>query len=154
MPKAHDGEIESIRRALVGLRRIFQRKDLVGLWESAFGRHSMMDYAELKLLDAVRVASDGGATVGEISRLLGVDPSRASRQVTSAVARGLLARRAAPDDGRKVVLEVTDKGARLQQRGSELTRARIELAVRRWPASRRARFAKELSLFVAGMISR
>src|SRR5262245_19982811 len=93
MPSAHYGDIESIRRSLVGLRRIFQRKDLVGLWESAFGRHSKMDYSELKLLDAVRVASEG-ATVGEVSTLLGVDPSRASRQVARAVVKGLLARKA------------------------------------------------------------
>ena len=153
MPNARETDIESIRRSLVGLRRVFQRKDLVGLWESAFGRHSKLDYLELKLLDAVRVASEGGATVGEVSNLLGVDPSRASRQVAAAVAKGLLERRASQGDARKVVLEVTARGAKLQQRGSDLTRARIELALKKWPEARRARFARELAVFVTGMHS-
>ena len=152
MPNARDRDVETIRRSLVGLRRVFQRKDLVGLWESAFGRRSKMDYTELKLLDAVRVSAEGGATVGEVSKLLGVDPSRASRLVARAVAKGLLARRASQGDARKVVLEVTAAGAKLQERGSDLTRARIELAVKAWPPRRRAEFSKLFGEFVAGML--
>ena len=153
MPNARESEFETIRRSLVALRRIFQRKDLVGLWESAFGRHSKLDYTELKLLDAVRVASEGGATVGEVATLLGVDPSRASRQVARAVAKGLLHRRAEQGDARKVVLEVTAKGAQLQQRGSDLTRARIELAMAKWPRARRAQFSKLFAEFTEGMVA-
>ena len=83
--------VESIRHSLIALRRLFQRRELVQLWESAFGERSQLDYTDLRLLDAVRVAqasdSAQGATVGELARLLGVDPSRASRQVAQAVAK-------------------------------------------------------------------
>ena len=143
-------EVESIRQSIVELRRLFQRKDLTELWAAAFGRHSKLNYPDLRLLDAVRVAQAraGGATVGEISRLVGVDPSRASRHVAQAVRKGLLVRRAAQGDARKVVLEVTASGARLQAKGSALTRSRIALAVGSWPAADRARLAALLERFV------
>lgn len=145
-------EVEDIRVALVGLRRLFQRRTLTELWAAELGRGADVDYTELRLLDAVRVAGRGQATVGEVSRLLGVDPSRASRLVAAAVRSGLLARRATADDGRKVVLEVTARGSKLQARGSELTRDRIALALRPWTAADRSRFARLLGTFVSGML--
>src|SRR4051794_33949245 len=115
MRKAHNSAgLESIRVSLVALRRLFQRKELVELWEDAFGRRSRMDYGELRLLDAVRVSRS--ASVGEVARLLGVDPSRASRQVARAVQKGLLRRRAEQGDGRKVALQITASGRRLQEK--------------------------------------
>ena len=158
MRKAHDGAsptVESIRVSLVELRRLFQRKELAELWAAAAGGPSRLDYGELRLLDAVRVAElkrPAGANVGDVARLLGVDPSRASRQVARAVARGLLRRRAAQNDGRQVVLAVTARGAALQARGSELTRARIALALEDWSAAERARFAAQLARFVGEMV--
>ncbi|MBC7974763.1 MAG: winged helix-turn-helix transcriptional regulator [Myxococcales bacterium] len=98
------------------------------------------------------MAQSAGATVGEIARLLGVDPSRASRQVARAVKNGLLRRQAAQGDGRKVVLVVMPRGAKLQARGSDLTRARITFALDRWPAAERARFAELFGRFVAGIL--
>ncbi|MFT3837401.1 MAG: MarR family winged helix-turn-helix transcriptional regulator [Myxococcaceae bacterium] len=153
MRKSSNAEVESIRESLVSLRRLFQRRDVTELWEAAFGRQTGLNYADLRLLDAVRVAeSKGGATVGAISRLVGVDPSRASRHVASAVGKGLLARRASQRDGRQVVLEVTAAGARLQAKGAELTRRRIALALERFPSGERARFAASFASFVAGML--
>ena len=148
MRKAHIGHDESIRTALVELRRLFQRKELVEMW----GGNPRLGYAELRLLDAVRVAdSRGDATVGDVSRLLGIDPSRASREVARAVASGLLRRRADQGDARRVVLEITPRGAKLQARGSELTRARIARAIGAWSDADRTRFADLFGRFVAAM---
>ena len=44
------------------------------------------------------------------------------------------------------------KGSKLQQQGSDLTRARIDLAVSKWSAADRARFAKLFEQFVSGML--
>jgi DNA-binding MarR family transcriptional regulator len=146
--------VESVRRSLVALRRLFQRKELAQLWASAFGRRSELDYSDLRLLDAVGVSSsEHGATVGEISRLLGVDPSRASRHVARAVRNGLLRRAVAQDDGRKVVLQVTAKGKQLQAKGSELTRARIGLALGGWRDAQQAEFAAQLARFVERIVA-
>lgn len=152
MRKAHDDKpVESIRRSLVTLRRLFQRKELAELWAAAFGEHTRLDYTELRLLDAVSISEP--ATVGQIAQRLGIDPSRASRQVTRAVKGGLLRRRAEPGDARKVVVEITAAGAALQRRGSELTRARIALALRAWKPADRAAFATLFGRFTEGMTS-
>jgi DNA-binding MarR family transcriptional regulator len=50
------------------------------------------------------------ATIGLVAEDLAVDPSRASRLVADLVARGLVRRGAAQDDGRKSVLTLTDAG--------------------------------------------
>ena len=149
MRTAHSGEVEPIRVALVDLRRLFQRKELTALWGAAG-----LDYGDLRLLDAVGVAiaRRGTATVGDVARLLGIDPSRASRQVARAVARDLLVRRAAQRDGRQVVLAITPRGTRLQAKGSALTRARIGDAIAAWPVSDRRRFADQLARFVTAMV--
>lgn len=146
--------VEAIRVSLVELRRMFQRRELVEQWAAVAGGDARLDYADAKLLDAIRVAESrgGGATVGDVARLLGVDPSRASRIVAAAVARGLLRRRATQGDGRKVVVEVTAAGARLQQKGSALTRRRIAVAVAGWSAADRARFADLFDRFVRAIL--
>jgi len=155
MRKAHKPEVELIRVSLVELRRMFQRRELAELWSAAAGGADDLDYTELRLLDAIRVAEarTGSATVGDASRLLGVDPSRASRQVARAVGKGLLRRRAEQGDARKVLLEVTPKGAALQAKGSELTRARIGVALAEWSDAERARFAALFARFVSGIVS-
>jgi DNA-binding MarR family transcriptional regulator len=156
MFKASDAQVESIRNSMVGLRRLFQRKELAQLWASAFGEHATLDYTVLRLLDAVGVSqtpnSKEGTTVGEIARLLGVDPSRASRLVASAVADGLLERRVAQSDGRKSVLKITASGAKLQARGSEVTRSRIALALAGWTDHDCLHLAELLERFVQQML--
>jgi DNA-binding MarR family transcriptional regulator len=134
-------------------RRLFQRRELAALWAAAAGGAQHLDYADLKLLDAIRVAEarGSGATVGDVSRLLGIDPSRASRAVAGAVEKGLLRRHAAQGDGRKVILAVTARGARLQAKGSDLTRARIALAIGSWSEADRARFAELFTRFAGAM---
>ena len=143
--KSSETTVEDIRRGLVTLRRLFQRKELAELWAAAFGEATQLDYTELRLLDAVTMAEP--TTVGDVAERLGIDPSRASRQVARAVANGLLERRAEQADGRKVVLAVTRQGAALQRRGSNLTRARIELAIEDWSAADRERFARLFGRF-------
>lgn len=150
MPKAQipaNATTESIRGSLVALRRLFQRKELAAMWAAAAGRPPDLDYTELRVLDALR---DGG-TVGDVAVGLGIDPSRASRLVARAVARGTLAREAAQDDGRKVVLRVTPAGAKLRARGGEVTRARIALATADWSRADRVRFAELFARFAAAM---
>jgi DNA-binding MarR family transcriptional regulator len=150
--QADSAEVESIRSSLVALRRLFQRRELAELWAHAFGDRAALDYADLRLLDAVRVAqsstSPEGASVGDVSRLLGVDPSRASRQVGGAVRKGLLKRHAAQADARKVVLVITAAGARLLAKGSEVSRSRIALALDAWTVADRRRLAGLLDRFV------
>ncbi len=143
--------------SLVGLRRLFQRKELVEMWSAASGRQAKLDYTQLRLLDAVRSstasadAGEQGVTVGDIARRLGIDPSLASRQVARAVAQGVLRRHAVQADGRKVRLQVTPAGMKLQSRGSQLTRARIAVALDGWSRTDREQFAALFARFARSM---
>jgi DNA-binding MarR family transcriptional regulator len=143
--------VEEIRRGLVGLRRLFQRKELAALWARRFGDAAPIDYGELRLLDAIAMGAP--ATVGDVAERLGLDASRASRHVARAIARGLLVRRADAHDGRKVVLEVTRAGAALQRRGGDVTRARIADALAGWTVADRATLARLFGRFAADMAS-
>jgi DNA-binding MarR family transcriptional regulator len=151
--QAESPTVESIRRSLVSLRRLFQRRELAELWAAAYGDRARLDYNDLRLLDAVRVSESGGegASVGDVSRQLGVDPSRASRQVAAAVGKGLLQRRAAQRDGRRVVLDLTAAGRRLLAKGSDVSRSRIGLALDAWSEADRRRLARLLDRFVEHM---
>lgn len=151
-----DDSVESVRRALVSLRRLFQRKDLAEQWAAAYGDTEQLDYASLRLLDAVQACeasapSGQGATVGDVARILGLDPSRASRVVAAAVANGCVGRRAVQGDGRKMVLEVTNTGQSMLTKGREVTRARIAMALDGWAATDRRRFNRLLARFVEGL---
>jgi len=153
MTKSHKSNraVDDIRLGLIELRRLFQRRELVELWESAFGRAATFDYADVRLLDAIasyRRGSDSGVTVGEVARALGVDPSRASREVSRAVKSGLLTRKSTQADGRRVELFITARGAAMQKKGSALTRARIDLALRAFGSHERQQFAALFRRFV------
>jgi DNA-binding MarR family transcriptional regulator len=69
------------------------------------------------------------------------------------VSRGLLRRTIAQADARKVVLEVTPKGAALQAKGSDLTRARIALALDGWSAAEQQTFERLFRRFVSAIVS-
>ncbi len=148
--------VESVRRSLVALRRLFQRKELAELWAATFGDRAKLDYGDLRLLDAVRVAQSSdalnGATVGTMSKLLGVDASRASRQVASAVTKGLLLRQVAQSDARKVILRITAAGERMLAKGSEVSRSRIGLALESWSSADRQQLAGLLDRFVQHLL--
>lgn len=60
------------------------------------------------------------ATVGLLAEELGLDPSRASRLATSLIAAGWVRRAVAQDDGRKSVLEFTDKAVTMFARFRDL----------------------------------
>jgi DNA-binding MarR family transcriptional regulator len=152
MQMQRNDRLESIRRSLVELRRMFQRKELSRLWADASGRTAAPDYTELRLLDAIHACGESGATIGDVALRLGIDPSRASRQVASAVRRGLLARHADTIDARRVLLSVTPRGARMQAMGGELTRARIATALAGWTKDERARFEVLLDRFVRDIV--
>ncbi len=56
------------------------------------------------------LASHPSPTAGELSRDLGIDPGYLSRLVKGFEQRGLMTRAAAPQDGRQVLLRLTDNG--------------------------------------------
>jgi len=131
-----------VERALTRIRRNVAKR--------VFGRilqHEIRD-VDLSIVGVVDALSEGDASVGAIGDKLGVDPSRASRLVAAAVDAGHVLRVASQQDGRRIDLTLTDRGAELVERVRSLRRAWAGAAMKHWTAAERKEFARLLDAFV------
>jgi DNA-binding MarR family transcriptional regulator len=102
-----DAVIDLIAQQLVRLGRIRERTN-AQIHAASQGEIEVAAYGIIfKLLHA------GPMRSGELAEALYSDASTISRQVAGLVKRGLIERRADPDDGRASVLVVTDAGKQL-----------------------------------------
>ncbi|MGH3587767.1 MAG: MarR family winged helix-turn-helix transcriptional regulator [Pseudonocardia sp.] len=88
--------------------------------------------------------SDGGATVGDVARQLGLDQSGASRMVAAATSAGYVLRGRAVSDARRAVLRLTPQGSRLIESAQQWQQATFEELTESWPEPDRVRFAAYL----------
>src|SRR5687768_7203128 len=96
-----DEALAAVERAFVRLRRDMTRRNLGARMVRELGGD--VDLSHLGVVDAVEEgpgAADGMVTVGMVGERLGIDPSRASRVVTSALQAGYVERVASQADGR------------------------------------------------------
>lgn len=112
-PTRADG-IEKIDLTLGRLRRSMARQSL--------GRRVLSDLGvdiDPGLVEVLHAIAGNGAdapdavSIGVVAQEMDIDPSQASRLVREAVAAGLVARVASPDDARRSALKLTDLGASL-----------------------------------------
>lgn len=108
---ADDG-LEGAGRALFGLVRGWSRRWVLAAGGEAFeGEPHVLD---VQVLEAIgRAGARGPVSIADVAGELGIDRSGASRMVSDAVSDGYVAKEAAPDDARRAVLTVTDKGGEL-----------------------------------------
>jgi DNA-binding MarR family transcriptional regulator len=147
--------VATIERAMVALRRSWSRRSLQrraaaagsGGGARAAGAGAT-EAAAFQVLDAIE--SGGPLTVNGVADALGVDQPRASRLVARVVEAGLVRRGADPDDGRRSVLVLTPRGARVLAEGHRARRAAVEAALAGWSGEDRATFARLLRAYVAG----
>lgn len=107
--------------------------------------------ADGKLRDPAGIAP---VSVGDIARLLRIDPSRASRLVAGLVQQGYLQRQVAQDDARRAVLQRSDKGDRIF---AEIQRVKLEAIrdiVGDWPDEDLASFADQFDRFITAWEAR
>jgi DNA-binding MarR family transcriptional regulator len=74
----------------------------------------------------------------ELGRRLRLEKSSVSRLVSNLIARGWVLRRAAPDDGRGVVLELTEAGRRAVEQQRQARQAKFAALLDRIPDDQRA----------------
>ena len=67
-------------------------------------------------LNAVGETAEGCATMAEVARLLGINPSTATRQVNRLLADGLVTKSVAPHDDRRYEIRLTSSGRALLER--------------------------------------
>ncbi|MEV6827000.1 MarR family winged helix-turn-helix transcriptional regulator [Amycolatopsis sp. NPDC051102] len=86
----------------------------------------------------------GEMTVGGLAAEMGVVQPVASRTVAACIADGLLRRAASQADGRRTVLELTERGEAERARFAAEQRAAFEAITAGWSAADRAQFARLL----------
>lgn len=112
-------------------------------WRAKFGGH-FGGRAQLRLLIALAQAgrSLGVSAIGDA---IGVDQPRASRLVSQGVELGLLQREADPDDARRTLIALTDKGRTISTRFRGAQRESVDLALDGFSDEERALLAQLLS---------
>lgn len=90
-------------------------------------------------------------SVTELAEAVGVDQPRASRLVQGAVADGLVAREADPDDARRTRVRLTPAGAAAVRAAGARHRQAIEAALADFSDDEREVFADLLGRFSAGL---
>jgi DNA-binding MarR family transcriptional regulator len=157
--------VGAIEQALVALRRSWGRRSLYRQGATAGGAGTgpgvagpggtgtfAVEAAAFQVLDAIEDATAAGAamTVNGVADTLAIDQPRASRLVARMVEAGLVRRGADPADGRRSVLSLTPRGARVLADGHRTRRAAVEAALAGWSGEDRETFARLLSAYVTG----
>ena len=137
-----------IERAMVRVRRSQTRQTLGRLMERATGRR--LNISHSFVVDALEEGLDDDGrepTVGTVAERLGIDPSRASRMVASAVKAGYVRRVASQEDGRRILLRLTGKGRQCAAKARGFRTAFFARVVEDWADRDCAEFARLLSKF-------
>lgn len=140
-----------IERAFVRLRRAMTRRNLGARMVRELG--GGVDLSHLGVVDAVEEgpdAADGMVTVGMVGERLGIDPSRASRVVASAIQAGYVERQASQADGRRVGLRLTASGRALAASAHGVRQRAFAEGMEGWTDDERRTFARLLTRFVEG----
>ena len=143
-----DEALAAIERAFVRIRRGMSRRNLGARMVRELG--GGVELSHLGVVDAVEEGPDasGVVTVGMVGERMGIDPSRASRVVTSALQAGYVERVASQADGRRVGLRLTDAGRALAESARAVRQRAFDEAMHDWSDDDRRAFARLLTKFV------
>lgn len=112
-------------------------------WRGKFGGR-FGGRAQLKLLITL-VQAGRALGVSAIGEKIGVDQPRASRLVSQGVELGLLQREADPDDARRTLIALTEKGQAISNRFRGAQRQTVDHALEEFSDEERALLARLLS---------
>jgi len=122
------GQRAQVRAALDALRRIVQA---IRLSAARAERHMGLSGAQLFVLQ--QLADLPAQSLNELAQRTRTHQSSVSAVVTRLVGRGLVSRRRADDDGRRLVLELTPAGRELLTGAPETAQSRLIAALGRLP---------------------
>lgn len=139
--------LAKIEQAMVRIRRSQTRRAIGRLMERETGRS--LEASHTFVVDALEeaAADDQEPTVGAVAERLGVDPSRASRMVASAVKAGFVKRTASQGDGRRILLRLTSKGLECASEARDFRIAFFGRLVESWTDQDCGEFARLLTRF-------
>ena len=137
-------EPAAAERAMVALRRLVRA---IRSGTASVERRSGITGAQLFVLRAL--VDRPGQSLGDLVAATLTTQSTVSEVVGRLVARGLVARRPAPDDRRRAVLEATRAGHALAVSAPPAIQADLVAGLRRLPAGTRAALADGLERWLA-----
>ncbi|MEV7098332.1 MarR family winged helix-turn-helix transcriptional regulator [Amycolatopsis sp. NPDC051045] len=125
--------------------------DQIGPALSRLRRRTPASSRDLSRNLVLNVVADapGEMTVGGLAAEMGVAQPVASRTVAACIADGLLRRAASQADGRRTVLELTERGEAERTRFATGQRAAFEGITAAWSPEERAQFARLLVRYAA-----
>jgi DNA-binding MarR family transcriptional regulator len=137
---------DPVATALDGLRRIVR-----ALRVSSHRAERSLGVSGAQLFVLRELAAEPGASLSRLAARTATDPSSVSVVVARLVARGLVARRRDPTDGRRAVLTLLPKGQAILRRAPEPVQARLLAALRALPGQRVRRLAEALTEVAAAL---
>jgi DNA-binding MarR family transcriptional regulator len=142
------GDIETIERSMIALRRSQRRRTLARL-------SGALPNATVEVIDVIEAAEQAGepATVSTVADALTIDQPRASKLVAAAVEAGLVERRADQADGRRSFLARTPAGVEVTSQVHRFRRRAISSALSSWDKSDISDFARLLDRFITDFAS-
>jgi DNA-binding MarR family transcriptional regulator len=150
---APDELLDSVALAFLRLHRMWSKPQMRGV-EMLGGLMTQREMTRgwiLQVVDEGSSGSDREVTVGVLAERLDLDPSAASRLVSSAIKEGHLVRFTSEKDARRSVLSVTDAGLALLLHFRRQPRVVFETITKDWPTARRDEFARFFTLYVDEM---
>jgi DNA-binding MarR family transcriptional regulator len=133
---------------MLRIRRSHTRRSqskLAARTERCSGDHGLI--AVVDAVDEGPPEPGEAVTVGLVAERMGIDPSRASRLVGSAIESGHLVRVASQRDGRRIGLELTAAGRQTAEAARQFRQAMFATAMHDWTDDERAEFARLLARF-------
>ncbi|SRR5690606_32311172 len=119
MKQSSDGTGYQVARALVDVSSLVIRRVRAVVRRQPTG----LTYTEIRALSAVLTGQDTSVT--DVADFLGLGLPTTSKVINELVNRGLVVRRPAPDDRRRVVLKGTRAGRRLLEEAVEPANAAV-----------------------------
>jgi len=139
------GSHTSVREILDGFRHVVQRLRESG---SRAEKHGLSG-AQLFVLSQLH--SREGLSLNELAELTATHQSSVSVVVSRLVERGLVARRSADNDARKLCLSLTARGKRLSERAPDPEQEQLIAAVRSLSPTLQRQLARSLSAIARHM---
>lgn len=149
-----DPDLVAIERAMNRIRRRQARRSLGRSANDQTSRPVDLEHAAV--VDAIEAASEtlgAAVSVGDVAECLGVDPSRGSRVVSAAIKAGYVQRVASQEDGRRILLTLTEAGRFVADHAHQHRRTLYWRLLDGWEESERHEFARLLTRFTDAMAS-
>ncbi len=136
--------LDSLQTSLLRLGRLLASRQAASRLVEVAG--IQVSQQGVALLRALR--REGRVPAAELAAAAGMDLGAVSRQVRLLEQDGLVSRSAHPDDGRVVLLELTDPGRTTAERLHAISARHLETALADWSDDERARLATSLDRLV------